>query len=101
MRGRNDHYTLTPADRRPSRRLERYLKGRSAFQPRRHRQVLAAQEFRVEQLGLIARAVVGEHGHDGVAGPQLAGEPDRTGDVDTRRSTEAEALVLQEVEDDR
>src|SRR5229473_4553325 len=100
MWGRNDHFAA-PADRRPSRCLERHLKGRSAFQPRGHRQSFAAQEFWIEQLGLIARAVVGKHRYDGVPRPKLAREPDRPGDVDARRSPEAEALELKQIENER
>src|SRR5262249_46984319 len=60
-----------------------------------------AQEVRIEQLGLIARAVVGEDRYDGVAGPELAGETDRARHVDARGAAEAQAFVLEEIEDDR
>ena len=59
------------------------------------------QEGRIEQLRLIARAVVGEHRDDGVAGPKVLGQADGAGDVDAGRAAEAEAFVFQEVEDDR
>ena len=74
---------------------------RLALQPCRHRQLLGAQEFRIEQLGLVARAVVGEHGDDGLARARVLGEPDRAGDVDAGRAAEAKPLVLEQIEDDR
>ena len=52
------------------------------FEPGWHRQVLRAQELRVEQLGLVAGAEVGEHRDDGVAGPHVLGEADRARDID-------------------
>ena len=64
-------------------------------------QVLGAQEVRVEQLRLIARAVVAQDRHDRVAGAEIARQPDRAGDVDAGRAAQAQALVLEEVEDDR
>ena len=38
----------------------------------------------LEQLGLITVAIVGQDGHDGMAGPELLGEADRARDVDAR-----------------
>ena len=67
----------------------------------RNRQVVGAQERRVEELRLIAGAVVGEDRHDGVARPEVAGEADRAGDVDARGAAENEPFVLGEVEDQR
>ena len=67
--------------------------------PGRDRQALLAQERRVEQLALIARAVVAEHRHDGLARPQLARQPDRAGDVDAGRAAHAPAPRLDQVED--
>src|SRR5215204_5532775 len=49
-----------------------------ALEPRRHRQVLGAQELRIEQLRLVARAVVAEHRHDRVPRTVILREPDRT-----------------------
>ena len=45
---------------------------RRAVHPVRHRQVLFAQEVRVEQFRLVARAVVAQDGHDRVAGAEIA-----------------------------
>src|ERR1700678_1935864 len=81
--------------------LEWHLESRPALQPGGYRQSLRAQELWIEQLGLVARAVVGEHGNDRVSWPQFAGETDRAGDVDARRSSEAQALVLEQVENKR
>ena len=61
-------------------------------EPVRHRQVLRPQELRIEQLGLVARAVVAEHRDDGVAGTQLLGQPDGAGDVDARSSRRGTGL---------
>ena len=66
-----------------------------------YRQVFLAQEIRIEQLRLIARAVVGKDGHDGVAGAEFLGQPDGAGDIDAGRAAEAQAFVLEQVEDDR
>src|SRR5260370_6985651 len=49
----------------------------------------------------MARVVVGQHRYDGVPRPKLAREPDRPGDVDARGSPEAEALVLEQIENER
>ena len=72
-----------------------------SLQPRRHGKLFRAQELRIEQLRLIAGAVVGEHGDDGVARPQVLGQPDRAGDVDAGRAAQAQPFVLEQVEDDR
>ena len=74
---------------------------RPALEPVRHRQPLRAQELRIEQLRLIARAIVGENGDDGVARPQVLGKPDRARDVDAGRAAHAQAFVLEQIEDDR
>ena len=58
------------------------------------------QKRRVEQLGLIARAVVAQDRHDGVAGPQLAGQADGPGDVDAGRAADAQAFLAEQLEDD-
>src|SRR5579885_3225763 len=70
-------------------------------EPARRRQVLGPQEGGIEQLALVPGAVVAEDGRDGVAGPQLAGEADGAGDIDAGGAADAEALVLQQVEDQR
>src|SRR6185312_2518825 len=85
----------------PSGFLERRLDVRFALEPFRYRKFLRAQEVRVEQLRLIARAEVGKNGHDGVAGSEILRQPDCTGDVDAARAAEAKAFVQQQVEDDR
>src|SRR5262245_17585086 len=87
----------TPASRLFVRRRD----GRFPLQPFRHRQFLRAQEVRVEQLRLIARAVIGQDGHDGAAAPEFAGETDRARHVDPGRAAHAQALVLEQVEDHR
>ena len=74
---------------------------RLALEPRRNRQILLAQELRIEQLRLISRAVIGKDGHDGVAGAELLGQANGAGDIDAGRAAEAEAFVLEQIEDDR
>src|SRR6218665_1957006 len=61
-------------------------------------EVFAAEEFRVEQFALEAVAVVAEYRDDGLARPEVTGEPDGAGDIDARRAAEAEALMLEQVE---
>src|SRR3546814_3503389 len=70
-------------------------------QPVRHRQALFPQEGGIEQLALIAHAAVAEDRHDGMAGPELAGEPQRAGHVHAARGAEAEPLLLEQVEHQR
>src|SRR5579862_1756585 len=70
-------------------------------EPAWRRQVLRLQELRIEQLRLIARSAIREDGDDGVPRPELAGKPDRAGDVDAGRAAQHQALVLDHVEDDR
>lgn len=67
--------------------------------PARYGQALFPQECRVEQLGLIAAAVVAEDRHDGVPRSQLSCQPDRASDVHTRRRAEAQPFLLDEAED--
>src|SRR5204863_1206221 len=74
---------------------------RSAVEPGRSRQALRAQEFRVVELRLVARARVAEHGDDGFARAELPREADRPRDVDTRGAAEQQPLALQQVEADR
>src|SRR5262245_52401201 len=50
--------------------------------PGRQRQVLLAQEGRIEELGLIALAAVGQDGHHRLARPEVAREPHGAHDVD-------------------
>src|SRR3954470_19007278 len=92
---------MTRRGYRKSELLERNFDVRVLLEPARHRQFLRAQEFRIEQLGLVARAGIGEHRDDGLARTQILGEADGARDVDTRRAAEAEPLVLEQVEDDR
>ena len=56
---------------------------------------------RIEQLRLIARAVVGEDGHDGVARAELLRQANGAGDIDAGRAAEAKAFVFEQIEDDR
>src|SRR5215470_9974184 len=79
----------------------RYLDVGPPLQPRRHGKALRAQELRIEQLRLIARAEVGENGDDGVARPHVFGEPDGAGDVDPGRAAHAQSFVLEHLEDQR
>src|SRR6516162_9820687 len=72
---------------------------RLALQPGRHLELVGAQEVRVEQLRLGARAMLGKDGDDNVAGPKILGEPHRTRDVDGRGSAKAQALMLEQVEE--
>src|SRR5215468_484551 len=66
-----------------SHRLEGYFESRSALQPSGYRQSFGAQEFRVEQLCLVTRAIIREYRNDGVSRPKLAGEPDRARNVNS------------------
>ena len=68
-------------------------------QPARHRQVLGAQKFRVEDLAGIAVAIVAEHSDDGLARPEIARHTHRACNVDRARTTEAEAFVFEQVKD--
>src|SRR5580700_2321727 len=90
---------ITPASRRSS--FVGDFDVRFTLEPARHRQLLLAQKIRVEQFRLVARAVVSQDRHDGVAGAELLGEADGTGDVDAGRAAEAQPLVLEQIEDDR
>ena len=91
---------LSPAADTSSASDQRRLDARGLFQPLRHRQVLRFEELRVEQLGLVARAVVAEHGDDGVARAQLLGQPDGAGDVDAGGAAHAQPFLLQQLEAD-
>lgn len=70
------------------------------FQPSGDRQSFFAQERRIEQLRLIAGAIVAQDGNDGVPGSERLGEADRAGNVDARRTAKNQSLMLGEVEDD-
>src|SRR6185312_17254832 len=74
--------------------LERRLDAALALHPCRDRQPLRAQERRIEELRLVARPVVCEHRHDGVARPQFLGEADGARNVDAGRAAETKAFVL-------
>src|SRR6266853_1921855 len=99
MAGTSPAMTLKNAILR-SHLLERNVDLAAFLQPFRHRQILRAHEFRIEQLCLIAVAGIGEDGDDGLAGSELLGEPDRACDIDAGRATEAKAFVLKQVEND-
>src|SRR5664280_40615 len=73
---------------------ERRLDIRFVLEPGRHRQILRAQEVRVEQFRPIARADVAQHRHDGVAAAEVLGEANGARHIDARGAAEAEALVL-------
>src|SRR5690242_7881875 len=68
------------------------------LEPGRHRQVFRAQEGRVEEAGLVARPEIAEHGHDGVAGSEILGQPDGSRNIDAGRAAEAQPLMFEEVE---
>src|SRR5712691_1444648 len=85
----------------PSLHHVRQLRLCLALKPGRHRQLLLSQEGGIEQLRLVARAVVGQDRHDRVTAAELLGEPDRAGDIDAGRATQAQTLVFQKVEDHR
>ena len=53
-----------------------------ASQPRGNGKVTLAKERGVKELALIARAVVAQHGHDGMAGTEITRHTDGAGDVD-------------------
>ena len=59
--------------------LDRWL----PFHPAWNRQIFAAQKFRVEELRLIARARIGEDGHDHMTWPEILGEADRARDINS------------------
>ena len=65
----------------------------------RHRQALRAQELRIEQLRLVARAAVGEDRHHRVPRSQLLRHTHRGGDVDAGRSADRQSFMDQHVED--
>src|SRR5471032_1167543 len=69
-----------------------------SLHPGRQRQVLLAQEGRVEQLRLVAAAAVGEDRDDGLAGAELLGELHRAHDVDGGRAAQHQPLMLDQVE---
>src|SRR3990167_10516127 len=56
-------------------------RSRLACEPGGKRQGLRLQKARIEQPGLIARAMVAEDRHDRMTWPQLFGEAHRPGDV--------------------
>ena len=72
----------------------------AAVEPSRRREILLAQERRIEQLRGVARPRVGENGDDRAAGTELARQPDGAGDVDARRAAEQQSFLLDQVEDD-
>src|SRR6185295_13108524 len=69
--------------------------------PTGHGEVFRLEKCRVEQLRLVAGAIIAQQGHDGVARTQLFAKADGAGDVDTRRSTHAQPFFLQQLEADR
>src|SRR6185437_8729596 len=93
----------SPQASTPTRQLcshVRHCDLRGALEPGWNRKLLLAEKFRIEQLRLIAGAVVGQYGDDGVSRAKLLGEPDGAGDVDAGGTAEAEALVLEQIEDE-
>src|SRR5512143_4334173 len=75
------------------------LCGESLVEPPGHRQVAGAKKGRVEELALIAGAVVAEHGDDHVAGAERAGDADGAGDVDARGAADAQPFLGEQIED--
>ena len=59
-----------------------------------------AQEGRIEQLGLIAVAVVGQHGDDGVARTHVFCHADGARHIDAGGTAHAQAFMFQQVEHD-
>src|SRR3954463_9768414 len=92
---------IVTCDQSGSDSFERYLHAVAPLQPFRDRKSLLAQEIRIEQLRLIARAEICKNRNDGVAWPHLVGEPDRAGHVDAGRAAHAQPLVLEQVENHR
>src|SRR5690554_4438922 len=80
--------------------LEGHLDAGLPFHPFRHRQLLVAQEVRVEQARLVACAVVAQYGHDPLARTQLASQPDSAGDVHAAGGADANSFLLDQSEDD-
>src|SRR5205085_10948656 len=72
---------------------------RSELEPVRGRQAFLAQEGRVEKLGLVPRARVGEDRHHRVPGTEVARQADRAGDVDAARAAEHQSFSFHQVED--
>src|SRR5829696_5611317 len=68
------------------------------FKPVRRRQPFGTKELRVEQPRLVAGRRVAKHGDDGLSRPELAGEADRSCDVDAPVKSDVEALVMDEAE---
>ena len=48
-----------------------------------NRKIVRPQKFRIEQFGAVARAVITEHGHNHMSGPEIARKADRACDIDT------------------
>ena len=69
-------------------------------QPGRRGQALSFQEFRIEQLALIAVAVIAQHGDDGVPRAHVLRHADGARHIDAGRAAHAQAFMLQKIEDD-
>ena len=67
---------------------------RGLLQPWRDRQALGLEELPVEQPRLVAGGGIAQHGDDGLAGTELLGQPDRAGDIHSRRGAQCQPLVL-------
>src|SRR3974390_161586 len=74
---------------------------RNSLEPRRGGEIARLEEFRVEELGLIAGARIGKDRDDRVTGSELASQPDRAADIDPRRAAKNKPLLLDEGEYDR
>src|ERR1700759_507686 len=61
-------------------------------------QIFLAQEFRVEQLGLIALSAIREDGHDSLARTEVARKSHGSDDFDGARSTEHQSFMLDQIE---
>src|SRR3954471_7549174 len=96
-----DHaYTLKLHTHGTNSLLDRHQSGTDrvlTLQPGRHGQVLGTQKGGVEQLGLVARAVVTQDRHDRATRPQGTRELDCARDVDPRRAANTQTFVLQKV----
>src|SRR5262245_3773736 len=78
--------------------FERRFDIRFALKPFRDWQFLRTQKVGIEQLRLIAGAIIGKNGNDRLARAKILGQPDGAGDIDAGRAAEAEPLLLEQIE---
>src|SRR5215207_6056570 len=80
---------------------EALVQGAFPLQPSWNRQILGVQKVRVEQLRLVACAIVAQDCYDRVSRPEMLRKTDRACHIDTGRTAQAQAFLLQQIEDDR